>query len=174
MGVANMSELLQSLRVNRHVVHNDAKDKSLSGQDSPYTFLIYKNKDSKNAEAILNLNCPVQHIYFYIQERFSASETGIFIDLRKHKRESGLQVLEAKTKYRLVRIKSGHGLDAINSVQDVVAAASNCMMDANGQKQEKFLLEPMFCASSDEMILLKNINSGKRKKPTETGKKKHR
>ena len=177
----NMSDLIQALRptvVNRTVTTNSdrlrdeklmAVAEQIQAKEIPYCFLIHQN----NKEAFINLNCQLLHIYHYIREKFAEGETSIglvnadkatFLELKNQPGYAYSQ-LESKGTYLLVKVIPKN----LNSNQDGEASSSVSQFNMNGgppsSPGKKFDLEPLFTATEGDLQVLRQISSGKRRRP---------
>merc|ERR1719228_937243 len=159
-----MTDLIQQLRVTSKGV----KEHTIVGDSTaPYAFLLHKD----NQEAVLNLNCALIHTYHYIRDRFADNEASLglvnaekstFIDLRQPQGFT-LTQLESKQTYHLVKvISSSKSADATQTTEIKEQVSTMNMPDAVGQR--KFTLEPLFKATNEDLVLLRNISSGKRRR----------
>merc|ERR1712167_10087 len=80
----------------------------IQAKEIPYCFLIHKH----NAEAYINLNCQLLHIYHYIREKLADGETSLglvnaekatFLEL-KNQPGYAYNQLESKGTYLLVKV----------------------------------------------------------------------
>ena len=142
----------------------------IQAKEVPYCFLIHKN----NAEAYINLNCQLLHIYHYIREKFANGETSLglvnaekatFLEL-KNQPGYAYNQLESKAVYLLVRVNH---LKNQQGGQNDDLGTSVSQLNVNGQiptsPGKKFDLEPLFEATEGDIQVLRQISSGKRKRP---------